>query len=406
MATSRILLISNTSDDGVATALETPTHSVTRVADPAAAIDLGGEPEVVVIDLEGSSMGVIEACRLIRSSVALATVPVLALGQTDDVEERIAFLETGVDDVIGRPFDPRELDARVEALALRYQRSRDFAGGHAGDAIIVDRDPRQRGIIAVYSPKGGVGTTTVAVNVAVSLAMRMPQRVAILDLDLQFGQVSTHLNMGTRLSIADLARDDVALRDPGVFQTYPDRHGSGLAVLAAPSTPDGAGDITEAIVQQILETAGRAYEFVVLDVGATLDGRSKAALARATEIVIVVTPEFPTLKAVHALNEFVTASGSHLAETSYVLNQIFAREILRPKDIEEALGTKIALTVPYDAFSFLKSVNEGVPVVIGAPRSAAAEQLSRLAARLTGVEVAGAPAERRAKGLGALFGRS
>jgi len=406
MATSRILLISDATDDAVATALETPTHIVTRVADPAAATDVGGEPEVVVIDLDGSAIGVIEACRLIRNSVALAAVPVLALSRTDDVEERIGFLEAGADDVIGRPFDPRELDARVEALALRYQRSRDLAGGHAGDTIIVDRDPRQRGIIAVYSPKGGVGTTTVAVNVAVSLATRMPQRVVIVDLDLQFGQVSTHLNMAARLSITDLARDDVALRDPGLFQTYTDRHSSSLAVLAAPSTPDGATTITETSVQQILETAGRAYEFVVVDVGSVLDARSLTALARATEIVIVVTPEFPALKAVHAVHEFVSAGGRHLAETSYVLNQIFAREILRPRDIEEALGTKIALTVPYDAFSFLKSVNEGVPVVIGAPRSAAAEQLSRLAARLTGVEVAGIAAERRSRGLGALFGRS
>lgn len=406
MATSRILLISDATNDAVATALETPNHVVTRVADPAAAVDVGGDPEVVVIDLDGSAMGVIEACRLIRSSVALATVPVLALSRTDDVEERIGFLEAGVDDVIGRPFDPRELDARVEALALRYQRSRDLAGGHAGDTIIVDRDPRQHGVIAVYSPKGGVGTTTVAVNVAVSLATRMPQRVAIVDLDLQFGQVSTHLNIATRLSIADLAHDDVALRDPGVFQTYTDRHSSSLAVLAAPSTPDGAGAITEASVQQILETAGRAYQFVVVDAGSVLDARSETALARATEIVIVVTPEFPALKAVHAMHELVSASGGHLAETSYVLNQIFAREILRPRDIEEALGTTIALTIPYDAFSFLKSVNEGVPVVIGAPRSAAAEQLSRLAARLTGVEVAGASAERRSRGLGALFGRS
>jgi Flp pilus assembly CpaE family ATPase len=94
-----------------------------------------------------------------------------------------------------------------------------------------------------------------------------------------------------------------------------------------------------------------------------------------------------------------------MAETTFILNQIFAREILRSRDIEEALGTKIAMTIPYDAFVFLKSVNEGVPVVVGAPRSAAAEQLNRLASRISGIEVTDAVTERRSKGLGALFGR-
>jgi len=274
----------------------------------------------------------------------------------------------------------------------------------AGAPVITVRDTNQQRLIAVFSPKGGVGTTTIAVNLAVTLAARSPDRVVIIDLDLQFGQVSTHLNIPPRLSIADMARDDVSLRDPGVFQTYLDRHSSGLAVLSAPLTPEGASGVTEFVVARLLETAGRAFQTVVVDAGSIVDPRSEAVLAKATDIVVVVTPEFPALKAVHAMREVLDASSGQIAETSFILNQIFAREILRLRDIEEALGTKIAMTIPYDAFVFLKSVNEGVPLVIGAPRSAAAEQLSRLATRLSGIEIDVA-AERRPRGLGALFGR-
>jgi pilus assembly protein CpaE len=402
---SRILLISDAVDDAVASALETPAHTVTRVPDPEAAIAAEGEHEVVVVDLGGDYRDVIGACRLVREDPGLTTVPILALSQGDDIDERIGLLEAGVDDVMVRPFDPRELDARVEALVLRYQRSKGLGDQSAGAPVITVRDTNQQRLIAVFSPKGGVGTTTIAVNLAVALATRSPGRVVIIDLDLQFGQVTTHLNMPPRLSIADMSRDDVSLRDPGVFQTYLDRHGSGLAVLSAPLTPEGASAVTESTVQRMLETAGRAFQTVVIDAGSIVDSRSEAVLAKATDIVIVVTPEFPALKSVHAMREILDASADQLAETSFILNQIFSREILRLRDIEEALGTKIAMTIPYDAFAFLKSVNEGVPVVIGAPRSAAAEQLNRLATRLSGIEIADPAAERRPRGLGALFGR-
>jgi pilus assembly protein CpaE len=385
-------------------ALETPGHTLTRVDDADAAAGAGGDPEVIVINLDGPPERTIDASRALRKVEALAQVPILALSRTDDVEERIGLLEAGVDDVLARPFDPRELDARVEALALRYHRSRDLSGDIVSP-VITSRGGAEQRVIVVFSPKGGVGTTTVAVNVAVGLARRSPDKVVIVDLDLQFGQVATHLNMPARLSIADVARDSVALSEPGTLRTYTDRHDSGLAVLAAPPTPDGGSAITEEMVRKLLGTVGRAYQYVVVDAGSGLDDRSEAALRAATDVVIVVTPEFPALKAVHALRELLASSGVELGDTSFVLNQIFSREILRSRDIEEALDAKIALTIPYDGFAFLKSVNEGIPVVIGAPRTAAAEQFSRLVARLVGIEVSGASPERRSKGLGGLFNR-
>lgn len=404
MATSRILLISDSGDEAVATALGASGHLLTRVEAADAAASAGADPEVIVIDLDGPSHGTVDACRVVREAAALSLVPILALSHTDDVEERIGLLEAGVDDVLARPFDPRELDARVEALVLRYKRSRDLSGGDVSP-VITSRDSSEHRIIAVFSPKGGVGTTTVAVNVAVGLARRAPDQVAIVDLDLQFGQVATHLNISARLTVADLARDPVALSDPATLRTYTDRHESGLAVLAAPATPDGGNAITEAMVRQLIETVGRAYHYVVVDAGSGLDARSEATIRQATDVLIVVTPEFPALKAVHALRELLTSSGVDLSETSFILNQIFSREILRLRDIEDALETKIALTIPYDAFAFLKSVNEGVPVVMGAPRTPAAEQFGHLVNRMMGTEAANESVPRRSKGLGALFSR-
>jgi pilus assembly protein CpaE len=407
LATSRILLISDTGDGAVADALRAAGHETIAAPDlDTAASELaavGDTVEVVVIDIAGPVRGVIELGRSVRASSTLTGLPILCISQTDDVEDRIALLEAGIDDVIARPYDARELDARTEALALRLKRSRDLSPPPAAGQVIRDRG--QQRTIAVFSPKGGVGTTTVAVNVATALAIQLGRGVALIDLDLQFGQVTTHLNMTTRMTVTELARDDAALRDPGLFQAAFDRHSTGLMVLGSPATPPAADSVPESAIVAAVSTAARAFQIVVIDAGSAFDARTEAAITHATDIVIVVTPEFPALKAVHAFGEVLKAQGDSIAETTFVLNEIFARELLRIRDIEEALGTRVAQTIPYDQFAFLKSVNEGVPIVVGTPRAMAADQLRRLAGRLTGIEVTATPGDRKSKGLAGLFGR-
>ncbi len=405
MAASQILLISDGGDTVVKDALESAGHETT-VVDLATA--LASEPatagiQVLVLDEPGDVSAAVAACTQIRATKSLAALPVLCVIASDDVEDRIDLLEAGADDVVARPFDVLELDARAEALALRFVRSRDLKNPNHIDTTI--RDGSQRRIIGIFSPKGGAGTTTIAVNVATWLAAQVPGAVALLDLDIQFGQAATHLNMSPRLTVTDLIRDEITLHDPALFGAALDRHGSGLQVLSAPATPEAASMITPADISTLLSTATAAFQLVVADLGSILDARTEAAFTRVTDLVVVLTPEFPAIKSVHALSELFEARGSSGTEVSYVLNTIFARELLRSADIEEALGTTVSATIPYDSFAFLKGVNEGIPIVQGAPRTPAAEALGRLAARLAGLPGSRTPVQ-KPKGLGGLFGRS
>ncbi|MEO8208614.1 MAG: hypothetical protein ABI598_06230 [Chloroflexota bacterium] len=405
MAASRILLIASADDSLVADALRASGHETVSVSDVAGAIasDITENgTQVIVLDDSGAIASVAAACREIRSTTDLARIPILCVIASDDVEDRIELLEAGADDVIARPFDERELDARAEALALRFVRSRDLKNpGHVDTTI---RDGSQRRIIGVFSPKGGAGTTTIAVNIATWLVAQLPGSVALLDLDLQFGMVATHLNLTPRVTLDGLLSDELTAGDPALFAAALDRHGSGLQVLGAPGTPDAAARLSPGDVTNILTTATAAFQIVVADLGSIMDARSEAAMAGVTDLVIVLTPEFPAIKAVHALSELLTARSNVGTEVYYVLNSIFARELLRFSDIEEALGTAVATTIPYDSFAFLKGVNEGIPIVQGAPRAAAAEELGRLAARLAGLPATSAQ-PRKSKGLGGLFGR-
>ena len=134
--------------------------------------------------------------------------------------------------------------------------------------------------------------------------------------------------------------------------------------------------------------------------GSTLDERALAIFEAAETVILPITPEIAALKAMHALLEYLGEAGSVGLKSTFVLNNLFAREILKLRDVESFLGSKIAVELPYDPFLYLKAVNEGVPIVTGAPRSVPAERLTRLSAIAFGEEASTLPGGRRGEEVG------
>ncbi len=388
--------------DALAGALATPGHGVTIVSRPEEILAAAHRYSLIVVDQVPADSSVAAVVAALRADPASAGVPVLAVAQSDDIEDRIALIEANADDVITRPFDNAELTSRVEALALHFQRTSDRRSG--GPSI---GGPGSRRVIAVFSPKGGVGTTTIATNLALIAAERHPGKTLIIDLDLSFGQVASHLNLQPRQSLLELVRDDAALQEPDLFRTYAVHHPSGVHVLAAPPTPGFASLITGEHVELVLTRALEAYDVVVVDAGAALDDRMLAIFSRSDTVIVPVVPEIPALNAVHLLLEQLTETGAVGGSTLFVLNNAFARELLKRSDVEGALGAKIAAELPYDPLVYLKAANEGNPVVRGAPKSLPAASLRVLADLVFGQDGttgagsgAAAPTEKRG-----LFGR-
>jgi pilus assembly protein CpaE len=384
----------------ISTALTGVGYTVTTSADAEEAFGKVGDNQIVIIDVVTGDKSAADVCREIRATPALVAIPVLCVSQTEEVEERIGFLEAGADDVMAKPFDARELEARVEALLLRFQRSKDRTSVVSTDGITVSR-PRR--VVVVHSPKGGVGTSTVAVNIAMAAAQLKPDRVVIVDLDLQFGQVATHLNVQPRQTLTDVIRDEAAQREAELLRTYATRHDSGLHVLSAPAGPEQAALVTADHVDRILTTLLETYDQVVIDTGSWLDERTMKAFEHAETVIFVVNPEIAALKAVTALVEYLNEAGTVASKTTFVLNNTFGREILKLRDVEQALGTRVGADLPYDAFLYLKAVNEGVPIVQGAPRSPAAERLVKLSGTAFGADGIVVPAESEERKSGGRF---
>jgi pilus assembly protein CpaE len=401
---STILLIASdaAAGDAIKTILTGAGYRVTVFADPAQAVPRVAEHQLVIIDMETGPIAAVDVCREIRAAPAVTDVPVMCVSASDDVEERILFLEAGADDVMARPFDARELEARVEALLLRFQRSRGLAPVISPDGLTL---ARARRTVAVYSPKGGVGTTTVATNVAIAAVANRPDKVVLVDFALQFGGVATLLDLDPKQTIADAIRDESPLSEPELLRTYAVRHESGLHVLAAPAAPELATSITKDHVKQVLSTLLDGYDMVVIDAGSTLDERVLTIFEAAEAVLLTVTPEIGALKAMHALLEYLAEAGTIALKSSFVLNNLFAREILKVRDVETFLGSKMAVELPYDPFLYLKAVNEGVPIVTGAPRSAPAERLVKLSGVAFGAGGYQMPGQTDEKKSGGLFRR-
>ncbi len=143
MPASTILLIEADAASGelISSVLTKVGYTVTTVTDPDKAIPTVVEHQLTILDVVSGPKSVVEICREMRATPALSRIPILCVGQSDDVEERIRFLEAGADDVMAKPFDARELEARVEALLLRFQRSKDMTV-LSDDGLTVTRQRR------------------------------------------------------------------------------------------------------------------------------------------------------------------------------------------------------------------------------------------------------------------------
>ena len=402
MTDTRILLLGNAGSETLNKVLGKPGRALTRIEDPGALAAAAAEHDIVVLDAVPPPRTVADMCRALRGNADLAEMPILAIISSDDVEERIKLLEAGADDVMIRPIDERELDARVEALDLRSRRSKEL---RPSTLVAATRRPGRR-LIVVYSPKGGVGTTTVAVNLALAIGARMPDAAAVVDLTPMGGHVATHLDIRPKLTISDLLRDGQGEMSPEILRsTYLTRHERGVHVLAGSPTPSTSTLMTGEQASRTLEGLLAAVPNVVADLGSQLDDRVVASMAAADDVVIVVTPDFPTLKATHSFFEYLNENGSHITEPTIVVNEIYALQTLTPGDIENALGRRVAIRIPYDPLLYLRAANQGTPVFAAAPTSQPARRYDQLAAILLGEDAPVAATEQRRRGLAGIFGR-
>ena len=337
------------------------------------------EAQLILIDRIEDGIDPAGPIAQLRAVASLAGTPVLCIASSDDVEERVHLLEAGADDVVARPFHPDELRARIDALlAVPPPAGHEVAHGDAAPAHDTGRRKR---LVTFYSPKGGVGVTTLAVNTAVAAA-RTGRSVALVDLDLEWGQVATHLNLAPKFSVVELARDAVALDDPEMIRGYAERHSTGISVFASPQRPDQNDMMSQEHVRGLLEALASAYDQTIVDGGSTFNERTLTLIEQSDRVVLLAVPEIPAVRAMHTLLEMLSELGAAPERQFLLLNHLFQHDMLRLDDLERSVQATIQAELPYDGIAYLRAVNEGVPVLVASNRGSAATALEKVIAKV------------------------
>lgn len=235
--------------------------------------------------------------------------------------------------------------------------------------------PRGR-IVAVYGPKGGSGCSTIAVGLAVLTAARPHTSVALVDLDLQFGDVDVMLDIRSPNSIADLLGHDRL--DTAIVEETFVRHGSGVRVLAAPKDLASVANILPEAVDRTLDALRDHFDVIVCDLWSSLDNLTTRVLRSADHVVLVTKPELPSLRSLNrvlAATQVVELDG----RASVVANRLPGRGGLTRDEVEHSLARRISVAIPSDGVVVVDAINRGLSVVDPRVRSRVQQTFAILA---------------------------
>jgi len=289
-------------------------------------------------------------------------------------------LRSGVRDII----TPGDGDEKVREILERAKATADRRRQGAVQSVQPPEVPKGR-VITVMSPKGGAGKTTLASNLAIRLGAAAPNRVALIDLDLQFGDAGSALGLSPQSTVADAARAGDRL-DSTSLKVLLEPSPGGVYLLAGPHLPGEADEIDAAAVGHMIDILATEFDYVIVDTAPGLDEHGLVAAERSDDLVLICATDVPSVrglgKALDALNMLgMTGPRRHL-----VLNRANARVGCAPKDIETTLGISFDAEIP-SSRSVPISTNQGSPVIESEPRSAVAKALVQFCDRFAGLPV-------------------
>jgi len=344
---------------------------VATVADLAALVTAVAthRPALALVDLAYTGHDVAVAVRSVLAAAPECCVVVTGTDASPAVISRA--VSAGARTFILRPFTGAELvttlrEAHSNLAEIRRMQRGELPGRNERGAIV-----------AVYSPKGGVGCTTIATNLAVALARRTKKPVAIVDLDLQFGDVGVALDLRGANSIIDLVEHSDAIDATLIDEVFV-RHESGIRALVAPDSIAAVESVEPDRVIQTLDRLREHFAYIVCDLWSSLDELTLSVLRAADRIALVTTPELPALKNVRRA---IAATTPLLLDerTQIVLNRHPGKVGVSMTDVERNLGRSVSATIPSEGIGMTDAINQGISFFDSRARVRASRSYMKLA---------------------------
>lgn len=355
-------------------------------------------PKIVFMDLRDDASKSLDTAR--RISSYFKEVMIVASGRDMNLEMIKACMEAGVRDFLKRPFDVPQIKEVLEKHKLALGSSAD-----AGD--------RTGRIVTVFSNKGGLGKTTIAVNLALALSETIGKPVALVDLNLQLGDITTFLDVEPKQTIVDIARNigrvDAAYLEGSLAQ-YRTQTGT-VYVLADPLHVEDAEEVTADQINAVLTVLRATFEYVIIDTTTSFDSKTLSALDFADHILLVSMVNLPSIRSSQRLLNLFERLGYDQQKIKLVVNRYMQGEEITVEDVEETLEHPVFWKIPNNYSVVMTAINRGIPISQVENSKPLEKNFLELAHKLSGVlssaaTISTVPALKESKSiLGGLFGK-
>ncbi len=331
------------------------------------------QPEVVVMMGDKESHDYSEIAERIYMSIPGCTV--LLLSENLDVELVEKAMQAGIRKVLQWPCDQKTLLENIRLLSS-VEKMRNMNSKQK-------RVSWQSKVVTVFGTKGGIGKTTVATNLAVALS-RSGKKVALLDLDLQFGDVGVFLDLEPKDSIAELVQERSNF-DIDTIKSYMVLHSSGVSVLCAPKSPELADVVTGDHIEKIINTMRPYFDYVIIDTAPQYNDCSIVAIENSNLVLFLIALDISTLRNARISSD-VFETLNQKDKMKIVVNRDHESGI-SIKDAQKVLGTEMFMRIQSDWKTAINALNKGVPVVVDAPRTAIGQQFMQLAIKVNELKI-------------------
>jgi pilus assembly protein CpaE len=337
---------------------------------------------VAVVDFDSDPELALETAEFLRQSF-YHKIAILALSSTADPDLLLRAMRAGYSEFLAKPLDAEEFTDTLTRLDHRWSAS-------------IARPHNSGKILSFFGAKGGVGTTTLAVHLAMFLVRGFGKKVLLIDNHAQLGHVVLYLGMdGSHHHFYDLVQN-VSRLDQDLLRGFIATHSSGLDVLSSPDIYGGLWKADTDSVERTLEFLSTQYDFVLLDCEASFEDINLAVIALSSWIYLIATPEIGAIRDLSRYVDGLIQNEQATKKLQVVINRYSSHEAVTIEQIEKAVHLPIAIKIANNYSQLVQSINVGEPVSSGS-KSEFSLQMTKWAAALVGAAepTAQEPAKKR-----------
>jgi pilus assembly protein CpaE len=338
-------------------------RSAVRSLDEALGAVRSSKPDILILELAEEPDQTLKWMEQVKMQFPHMAIFVSSANKAPDLV--ISAMRAGAQEFLGRPTVTNEIMQAIDKVLKTKVQTK--AGA-----------PARGKIISVFSKKGGLGVTTLAVNLGLALSRVAENKAALIDLDLQLGDVTSFLNLSAEYNILDALNEDGGV-DAVKLQSCMTHHESGVFVLSEPKDPSDSDNVSSSQVNQLLRHLRSTFSYVVVDTPHTFDSKNLEVFELSDHIIVVVVPNISSLRATKKTLGVFKQLGYPRDKVRVVANRVGKKDSIKVSDIEKTLSCPVSWVLPNNFPVAIDAINSGIPLVNHKGNSNVAKSILELA---------------------------